>query len=498
MDRETAWRRVRPAMLPGLVAAVAIGTVLAVGSDCNGRLASASAAGSAAAAVAGSAESPFVRVADAVIPTVVYISAERHVSAGSSMQPEGMGPLDEFFRRFFPDMPPMPFGQQQEALGSGVIIDPRGYVVTNNHVVAGSDRISVRLSDSTEFTGDKVKLVGRDPKTDLAVLKVDAGRSLPTIAFGRSDSVRVGDWAIAVGNAFGLQSTVTVGVVSAKGRAGLPLPEGPSYQDFIQTDASINPGNSGGALVNIRGELIGINTAIRSTTGSSAGVGFAVPVDMVRDVTSQLIERGKVVRGFLGIRPQPVTDAIRKAKGLGSVRGVLVSEVVRGNPAEKAGIQAGDVIVKVNGEGIRDVEQFRRKVAEHAPGSEVVIELVRDRKNVTKRVRLTEMPDDQQAARPQDDTSTGRFGLVVRELTEAERRNASTAGAIVVESVERGSPAAVAGLQRGDVILEVGEKEVADMADYRRAIEQAKPGSALLLRIERSGNKLYVAIEPSQ
>ncbi len=432
-------------------------------------------------------ESPFAAVADAVLPTVVNISAEKTVTTTRrSFDP---GPFEEFFRDFFRELPEAPYQQQRSALGSGVIIDPAGYIVTNNHVIEGFDDIVVTLSDDTEFKGEKVEVVGRDPKTDLAVLRVKDAGSLPAIRFGDAPEIRVGDWAIAIGNALGLRSTVTVGVVSATGRSGIPLPEGPSYQDFIQTDASINPGNSGGPLVNIRGELIGINSAIRSPVGYNIGVGFAVPVDMVKVVTEQLIDHGKVIRGFLGIRPQPVDEALRDALGLEDTRGVLVSEVLADMPAEQAGVEDGDVIVRVDDVEIEDLEQFRRLVAAYAPNTTVRLTLVRDGRRLTKRVTLIEFPEDEQVSARVPEEPEEWLGLSVAT---------HDGGGVVVSSVAAGSAAADAGIERGDVILEIGDREVGGLADYNRAAEEVGTGDdPVLVRIMRGSSKIYVAVDPS-
>lgn len=440
-------------------------------------------------------ESPFVAVAERVIPSVVNVSVERRVRVSGWGPPPG-GPFEELFRRFFPGEPGLPLEQERSALGSGVIITEAGHIVTNNHVVADYDRITVRLSDGTEFAGDEVRVIGRDPQTDLAVIKIDAGRKLPAITFGQAEDIRVGDWAIAVGNPFGLQGTVTVGVISATGRSGLPLREGPSYQDFVQTDASINPGNSGGALVNIRGELIGVNTAIRSPVGANVGIGFAVPVDMVMSVTGQLVEHGRVTRGYLGIRPQPVTDAIRRAMNLKSTAGVLVSEVIEGQPAEKAGIKAGDVIIEVGGKAARDVEQFRRMVAEYAPGSTVEFKLIRDGREQRKRIRLAEFPDEEVSAAPTDREPESRhFGMSVRAPGPAERA-AGLTGA-VVESVEPGSAAAEAGILPGDIVLELGGRPVRGVREFEtEARRQEAAGQAVLVRVQRDGRTLFLALEP--
>lgn len=447
--------------------------------------------------------SPFVQVADKVLPAVVNISAEKvvKVSRGRGQSsPFGGSPLEEFFRDFMRGLPDVPLERQQNALGSGVIISPDGYIVTNNHVVAGFDKIAVRMADDTEFKGSVVKVVGRDPKTDLAVLKVQSDRALPVVPLANADDIKVGDWAIAVGNPFGLSGTVTVGVVSAKGRSGLPLPEGPSYQDFIQTDASINPGNSGGALVNIKGELMGVNSAIRTPTGGSVGIGFAVPVDIVKSVTDQLIKSGKVVRGYMGIRPQPVTEPIRKAMGLSDNRGVLVADVIEGQPADKAGIKSGDVIVSVNGEKTDGVEQFRKQIAGLAPGTGASIGIVRDGERMTKRVNLVAFPEDEQQASGQTEEQPAAWlGMRVRGLSRDERRTANVSGGVQVEEVEPGSAAADAGIERGDIVLEVGKVKITGIGDYDRARSHFKGSAkAILFRVSRAGSVLYIAVEPSE
>jgi len=323
---------------------------------------------------------------------------------------------------------------------------------------------------------------------------------LPSVVLASASDIEVGDWAIAVGNPFGLSGTVTVGVVSAKGRSGLPLPEGPSYQDFIQTDASINPGNSGGALVNIKGELMGINSAIRTPTGGSVGIGFAVPVDIVKSVTDQLIKTGKVVRGYMGIRPQPVTDAIRRAMGLEDSKGVLVADVVDGQPADKAGIKSGDVIVSVNGVKTDGVEQFRKQVAGFAPGSSIAVGIVRDGEQRTKRLTLTTFPtNEQQGSAQEGEQPSAWLGITARSLTADERAETKVSGGVVVQDVESGSAADDAGIEAGDIILEVGRTRINGMDDYRSAVRRFKGSTnAVLFRINRGGAVLFVAVEPGE
>jgi len=442
--------------------------------------------------------SPFVAAADKALPAVVNIAGEKTVQVSRGRGgPDPGGPFGELFREFFRGFPELPFEIPQNALGSGVVVRSDGYIVTNNHVVNGYDKVAVKLADGSEFKGDKVRVVGVDPQTDLAVLKVSTVKPLPAIAFADPAEIRVGDWAIAVGNPFGLEGTVTVGVISAKGRSGIPLPEGPSRQDFIQTDAAINPGNSGGALVNINGELLGINTAIRSPVGASVGIGFAVPVDLVKSVTDQLITHGKVVRGYLGIRPQEVTEAIRQAIKLSDTRGVLVSEVLSATPAEKAGVRVGDVIVEVNGVKAVGVERFRQSIADMQPGAKVRLTIVRNGRRMQIEAKLAEFAEEARASAPREEQRAKWPGLAVRGLTAEERRQSSESGGVVVEEVERGRPAAEAGIQRGDMVLRVGETDINGEADFSRALrELAGSKSPVLFYLKRGGQPLFVAVAP--
>lgn len=497
MSHRISLKLVGAMLAPAVLVAFVIGLVLAGVLDLRPAGAQANALARTGQGLTAGDHSPFVQVADAVLPAVVNISAERTVKVSQQSPLQG-SPFDEFFRDFMRGLPDIPQERQQNALGSGVLISPDGYIVTNNHVLAGFDKIAVLLADGTEFKGSAVRVVGRDPQSDLAVLKVVSKKPLPAVPLANASDIEVGDWAIAVGNPFGLSGTVTVGVVSAKGRSGLPLPEGPSYQDFIQTDASINPGNSGGALVNIKGELMGINSAIRTPTGGSVGIGFAVPVDIVKSVTDQLIKTGKVVRGYMGIKPQPVTDAIRKAMGLEDSKGVLVADVIAGQPADKAGIKSGDVIVAVNGEKTDGVEQFRKQVAGFAPGSSISVGIVRDGQRMTRRITLATFPESElQASTPKEAQPAAWLGITVRSLTADERTQANVSGGVLVENVESESAADDAGIQSGDIVLELGKIRIGGMSDYSRAVRQFQAGkNAVLFRINRGGSVLYIAVEP--
>ena len=497
MSHRISLKLVGAILAPAVLVSFVIGLVLAGVLDLRPASAQTNALAQTGEGLTAGDHSPFVQVAKAVQPAVVNISAERTIKVSQQSPLQGT-PLDEFFRQFMQGMPDIPQEREQNALGSGVLISPDGYIVTNNHVVAGFDKINVLLADETEFKGSAVKVVGRDPQSDLAVLKVESKQPLPSVPLANAADIEVGDWAIAVGNPFGLSGTVTVGVVSAKGRSGLPLPEGPSYQDFIQTDASINPGNSGGALVNIKGQLMGINSAIRTPTGGSVGIGFAVPVDIVKSVTDQLIKTGKVVRGYMGIKPQPVTDAIRKAMGLEDSKGVLVADVISGQPADKAGIKSGDVIVSVNGVRTDGVEQFRMQVAGLAPGSSISVGIVRDGAQMTRRLTLVTFPEsEQQASTAEEAKPVAWLGITARGLTGDERAQAKVSGGVVVESVESGSAADDAGINSGDIVLQIGKTRIGGMSEYNRAVQQFRDSkNAVLFRINRGGSVLYIAIEP--
>ncbi len=445
-------------------------------------------------------ESPFVAVVEKVIPAVVNISAEKVIrSSGRGIFPEIKGPFEEFFREFFREVP-IP-EQHITSLGSGVIVSPDGYIVTNNHVIAGYENVVVKLADGTEFKGKGVRIVGRDPQTDLAVIKINSNKPLVAIKYADPASIKVGDWAIAIGNPFGLQGTVTVGVISATGRSGIPLPEGPSRQDFIQTDAAINPGNSGGALVNIRGELIGINTALRSPVGANVGIGFAVPVSFVKSVVEELIVHGKVVRGYLGIRPQEVTEKIKEAMKLKTSDGVLVSEVLPNTPAEKAGLQVGDVIVEVNGVAVKGVEKFRQRIAEMKPGTKVKLTVVRKGERMVVEAKLAEFPEESQAQVPseKEENQETWFGLEVADLSVDEQKKQGVKGGVVVVGVESGSPGDKAGIEKGDVIVRVEDEEIRDKAHFFDVTKRfAKAKKPILCYIKRAGQPMFVAIEPEE
>lgn len=455
----------------------------------------------------------FVSVVKAVTPAVVNISTTRVVrgpqgggGGGGNGGGEQMSPFmdDPFFRQFFGDeffrRFQVPRERRESSLGSGVIVSTDGYIITNNHVIAKADEIKVLLSDRREFTG---KVVGTDPKTDLAVVKINA-KDLPMVPWGNSDKLEVGEYVLAIGNPFALNSTVTMGIVSAVGRANVGIAD---YEDFIQTDAAINPGNSGGALVNARGELVGINTAIFSRSGGYMGIGFAVPANMTRTVMDALVKNGKVTRGWLGVSIQDVTPGLAKQFGLTEAKGALVSEVVPESPAVTAGIKSGDVIVSFDGRPVDSPQILRNTVAQTPIGKTVKVEVLRENKRQTFNVKITEQPKEI-AAQGEEETLEGEAGggaktalagLEVRNVTPEIARQLglppNTAG-VVVTGVGPASAAAAAGVEPGDVILEVNRQAIKTVADLKRVTAKLPKNEGVLLRINRQGNKLFLVIKP--
>jgi serine protease Do len=434
----------------------------------------------------------FAPVVERVAPAVVSIKSARTVQAQPQMGlPFFFGPGGPFGG---PEVPEGDGGGEfrQYGDGSGVIVSADGLVVTNHHVVDRATKVEVHLSDRRHFDA---KVLGSDPKTDIAVLKIDA-RDLPVLSFGNSDNVKVGDIALAIGNPFGIGQTVTMGIVGATGRGNLGIED---YEDFIQTDAAINPGNSGGALINTRGELIGINTAILARGGGgNQGVGFAVPVNLAHSVMSQLVEKGRVDRGFLGVGIQDLTPDMTKTFKTPDSAGALVRDVEPNSPGERAGLQRGDVIRELNGTPIMDSRQLRLKIGGTAPGETVQLEILRDGtpKNLT--AKLGEMPGDQKAAAPAEGESSALEGVQLDELTPAIARqlklDPGTEG-VVVTNVARGSAAAEAGLSRGDVIMEVNRKPVTSVAEFR-SLASAAGKQAIVLLVNHNGNVAYIVVEP--
>jgi len=432
----------------------------------------------------------FSSVLKPVLPAVVNIHSSKVV------KPQNGGGMpffnDPFFQQFFGNQ----FGQQQmrpereQSLGSGVIITSDGTILTNNHVIDGATDIEVQLSDKREF---KAKLVGTDPRTDIAVLKIDAS-GLPTLAIGDSSKLRVGDVVFAVGDPFGVGETATMGIVSATGRSGLGIE---NYEDFIQTDAAINPGNSGGAMVDLRGNLIGINTAIATGGGEgNIGIGFAIPIDMARSVADQLVAHGKVIRGYLGLYPQDVTPEIAKQFGLSGPGGALVSEVSPDSPASKAGLKRGDVILKVNGQPVNSANDLRLRISQTPPGTDVKLQVSRDSKLLDVTVDLGEFPEKEANATPGESNGGGLQGVNVQDLSPdlAQQLNLPAGiHGVVVSDVDPASPAA-AELQRGDVIQEVNHKPISNVEQYKQAVSAAGDQPVLLL-VDRGGVTQYVVVE---
>jgi serine protease Do len=434
----------------------------------------------------------FAPIVERLSAAVVNISAVKVVPGRSRRPAFFSNPL---FRDFFGEEHPgfsIPRERREQSLGSGVIVSEDGYILTNNHVVEDANRVRVFLPDQREF---QAKIVGTDPKTDIAVLKVD-GQRFAYAPFGDSTKTRVGEFALAIGNPFGLGQTVTLGIISAVGRGNIGIVD---YEDFIQTDAAINPGNSGGALVNSTGELIGINTAIlaRGAQGNQ-GVGFAVPSELARAVMDQIIREGRVVRGYMGVGIQDVTPAVAEALGMKESKGVLVGEVAKGSPAEKAGLERGDILVEVDGKPVADSRAFRMRVAQTRPGSRMKLALLRGdaRREVT--VELGELPGEGEAkGSAGGDTLSERLGISIAPLSGELRRRLNLpddARGVAVVEVEPDRRAHASGLRPGDVIQEVNRAPVASPDELKQALDKAR-GRAVLLLVLREARTRYVIIE---
>jgi serine protease Do len=398
-------------------------------------------------------------------------------------QPFGQDPFREFFDRYFGDAPP----QARQSLGSGFIIHPKGLILTNNHVIEEAEQIKVTLNDEREFDAT---VIGRDPKTDLALLKVEAKVDLPTVPLGNSDALRIGEWVLAIGNPFGLSHTVTAGIVSAKGRV---IGAG-QYDDFIQTDASINPGNSGGPLFNTRGEVVGINTAI---IAGGTGIGFATPINLVKELVPQLHDQGKVTRGWLGVMLQKVTPELARTFDLPQARGALVADVISDSPAAQGGLQQGDIITKFDGSDIQDMHELPRVVAKTEAGKQVEVQILRQGKAKTLSVTIAALHDDTAvAAAEPEPTVIDRLGMEVEDLTPAliQRLGLSSSKGVFVAEVAPDGLAAEAGIRSGDVILEVNRQGIADTQSYADALQNHVDDTILLL-VARDENTLYVALQ---
>jgi serine protease Do len=450
----------------------------------------------------GLSKTGFAPVVKAVLPSVVNISTSKVVRASNEMYMDPNGGDSEdmppFFQQFFGQQGPnsrsrqqKPQSHREESLGSGVIVSPEGYILTNNHVIDGASDVRVTLADKRQLTA---KVVGADPKTDIAVLKVE-GNGFAPITVGDSSKIQVGDYALAVGDPFGVGQTVTMGIVSAMNRGNLGIED---YEDFIQTDAPINPGNSGGALINDRGELIGINTAILSHgSGGNEGIGFAVPVNLARAVMTQILDHGKVNRAYLGIMVQDITPAIAKSMGLHEMRGVLVGDVSPAGPAQKNGIQRGDVILELNGKQMEDSRELRMAISMMNPDATVKLKLLRNGTPSDMTIKLGELPPEKEQAKAEEGNSEGIFDGVSLENLDSQTAkqlglSAATAGVVVTE-ISPSSSQASSGLRRGDVIQEVNHQPVKNVAQLEEAVKKA--GKNPLLLVNRQGNTMFIAMQ---
>lgn len=463
-----------------------------------------------------SAPESFADEVERLMPAVVNISTTQKIKGGGVFPgiPGMQDPyMDEQFREFFERMLPPGAqldGQTQEreaqSLGSGFIIDPDGYVVTNNHVIDGASEIHVILSNDKRLAAT---VVGHDAKTDVALLKVESSEPLPYVQFGDSDAARVGDWVIAIGNPFGLGGSVTAGIISARARN---INAGP-FDDFIQTDASINRGNSGGPLFNLDGEVIGINTAIFSPSGGSIGIGFAVPSALAKNIIDQLKEHGRTFRGWLGVKIQIVTDEMAESLKLGKTYGALVAEVTPDGPAEKAGIEVGDVIIEYNGREIAEMRFLPRMVAETTIGESAKVKLLRDGKTRTLTVKIGELEEEQTIARAKDGTSPEKakpnmathdtHGMSLADIDTPLRQrygHESNVRGVVVVSLERGGEAAKQGLVLGDVVQKVNDIDTPDLEAFKKAMSQMQKSGRkhALLRVAREKTTVFITLPTSE
>jgi len=430
----------------------------------------------------------FVSLAEQLKPAVVNIGTAKTVKPKAPIYPGPQGPggdmFEEFFERFFRNAPQSP--HKQRSLGSGFIISQDGYILTNDHVVDGADEIKVKLSDGREFTGE---IRGLDPKLDLALIKIDAGEDLPVARLGDSEEIKVGEWVMAIGNPFGLEQTVTVGIVSAKGRV---IGAGP-YDDFIQTDASINPGNSGGPLFNMQGEVIGINTAI---VAQGQGIGFAIPVNMAKQIIPQLRDEGRVTRGWLGVTVQALNKELAESFDLDTTHGALVNEVIEDSPADKAGLKRGDIIVEYDGKQVDELNDLPRLVAATPVDETVKVKVFRDGKERTIKVKIGRLDDGEVALAADDEETGGALGLTVANVTPelVERYSLESDQGILITKIDPEGPAAEANLRVGDLVVEADGKEVGSVKEFEELVGKMKSGKVLRLLIQRRATLLYTTV----
>jgi Do/DeqQ family serine protease len=439
------------------------------------------------------ANETFIRVSKAAMASVVNISSTRKKEASSQ---QNSNPFfdDPLFRRFFGEEFEHRFRQQEpkrqeQGLGSGVIVSADGYIITNNHVVEQADELMVLLGDKRKFPA---QLIGTDPKTDLAVIKI-AETNLPTLRWGDSRNLQVGELVLAVGNPFGLNQTVTMGIISAIGRANMGIVD---YEDFIQTDAAINPGNSGGALVNLQGELIGINTAIFSRTGGYMGIGFAIPSNMVKNVMNNLVDHGKVIRGWLGVSIQELTPELAEQFGSPDTAGALVGDVIKGSPAEGAGMQRGDIIRQYDGRTVKDPTHLRSLVAETTPGARASVKVLRDNSTKELSVSIEELPKNLTAARRSAEDPMKSHVLSGIRVEPLPPDRPANEGGVMISHVQPDSAANRAGLRRGDIILEMNRSPVRSVDDFHQISDHLEPQTPILILLQRGNGTIYLSIKP--
>jgi serine protease Do len=438
--------------------------------------------------VASAAQLPdFTELVDKQGPTVVNISTTQSMKSPVTPQipnlPED-DPFYEFFRRFIPNPGPREF--QSQSLGSGFVISTDGYVLTNAHVVDAADEITVKLNDKREF---KAKVIGADRRTDIALLKIDAS-GLQAVRVGDPNRLRVGEWVVAIGSPFGFENTVTAGIVSAKGRS---LPQ-ENFVPFIQTDVAVNPGNSGGPLFNMRGEVVGINSQIYSRTGGFMGLSFAIPIDVANEIAQQLRSTGKITRGRIGVVIQPITKELAESFGLSKPIGALVNSVEKGGPADKAGIESGDVILRFDGKGVGSSEDLPRIVGGTRPGSKVKVQIWRNKATREVQVAVGELQDDRAARQSKrgggKPPATTQYGLALADLSETQRKELKVEGGVLVENAQ--GAAARAGIRRGDVILAVNNQDVKSVEQFKELMSQSEKGRIVALLVRRGANSLYI------
>jgi serine protease Do len=440
----------------------------------------------------------FENAADAIRPSVVTIRAVRHFKpaahGGNTPLPDfpNLLPLEgDMLRRFFSGRMPGMSVPPQQGLGSGVIVNGDGYILTNNHVVGNADEVEVTMPDGREH---RATVIGTDPMTDLAVVRIKAS-DLKAATLGDSDKLKVGEWIIAAGNPFGLNDTITAGIVSAKGRSNMRIAE---YEDFIQTDAAINPGNSGGPLVNLRGEVVGINTAIASRTGAGNGVGFAIPINMAKSIMESLIRHGQVVRGWLGLSIQPLNEDLAKSFGYDSTKGALVGDVLANGPAEHAGLKRGDIVTRFSGTRIKDAGQFRTLVAETEPGSKAKIEVFRDGKTRTVTVAIGKRDQGTTVVRNDEkQDAVNGLGMNVTNATSEALRDLGMSEdlrGVLITGVDQGGAAARAGLQPGDLILDVQGALVTNVKEFRRQIDRHDLKNGIRLLVQSGETRHFVLL----